>query len=941
MSDTTVRQYTDILSADDIAYILSLPEVAVAKQRIETRSGGSEYFSIALTPEIKSAIHERMGLDLAAVDSVPMRWIKGDSHPHIDTAAGARAFDDTYLMYLTDSAGSFIADGTSYPITQGTAYVFSEGISHETANTGAEPRLLLGPMSAEGFAVGMAGISGSGGSTIFIRQNGVDVEYSPDTETWNTLYWPCMVTNTDTEAGVLKIEFMTDISFNTNFGYFVVSSEHIQFGSTSLREDGTRPIIHINGDGADYPGFIQNGSEGGNGYNDIYVYNLRIIASNTISLATGAGWIGQQYYAKSTYSNYIINCAVDGPIGDSCGGIVGANAGYNEGLTLSIIGCSTTGGPAGSGAGGIVGANPQSIRCESCWTTGAISGVDAGGITGSGIQYVQIVNCYSEGVISGANAGGIVGGNSGDVFISKCYSRGAASGATSGGICGGTEANGNREIENCYTVGAINGTGNAGGIFGQVTSGNVNINNCYVAGSTSGSQGYIVGASADNYSGSSCYSEAANGASGWNSVNAAATLQGVPSPVIGDSWVATVIGQPYEIRNMGYSPYGREVIVGNSLSKINIKVGGEVEKDMADDNYYAEFDPSEHQAEFFPGMADFIANNILAGDKAQEDRLRASYWDDLGDDVFDDWGYFYIYDVGTGKYYFPLLSPQNQDDGVLTTQTFSVFGRTFTITHGWAAQGIFKMDITATGTAPYRFGAYGAMGSDGNEETDNLTQQYTIGGVNKTLYYRRDAEQGDTEEILYTYIIPASGSTSQPYNVYYDGGDMSMVTEPLTGGITIYFAKTNDVKDWVINELKVAAGEQSEYAIPPGQTTVPALIPGKNYTVLQIDGGDPDSYGTITLDPVTGIFTTTAETVPGVYTVYIRNTGSYNISSYILTVAESGELSCCERPLYVTGFDDRTRMEIMTAVVLENGYRRGPMTYDDMMKLKMMHAARR
>lgn len=245
----------------------------------------------------------------------------------------------------------------------------------------------------------------------------------------------------------------------------------------------------------------------------------------------------------------------------------------------------------------------------------------------------------------------------------------------------------------------------------------------------------------------------------------------------------------------------------NNITSEGFQIGGEVEKDMGNNDYTAEFDPNNYQTDFFPGMADFINENIVEGDKALEDRLIASYWDDLGDDVFDDWGYFYIYDVSTGKYYFPLINPQNQDDGVLTTQTFSAFqeGRVYTITHGWAVQGIFKFDISVNDDSAFRFGAYGNMGSDGDEIVENLTYNYTIGSTNLTLYYHRDQESGDDIEQLYSYFIPKliSQNSAQTYNVYYDPDDMSMVSSEVTNGLIVYFSKSNDVKEWVANDLAI------------------------------------------------------------------------------------------------------------------------------------------
>jgi hypothetical protein len=246
--------------------------------------------------------------------------------------------------------------------------------------------------------------------------------------------------------------------------------------------------------------------------------------------------------------------------------------------------------------------------------------------------------------------------------------------------------------------------------------------------------------------------------------------------------------------------------------------GGEgiIDSGMADAVYTDTIDPSNYP-QFFPGMEPFTEANIVAGDKG-EARLTASYWNDLGNDIFDSWGFFYLYDVNSGKYYFPLINPQNGDDGVIVTQTFNAFGRTFTIKHGWLVQGIFKFDILAADGLPFRFGAYGNMGSDGSEVTESLTQNYSIGGQNLTLHYHRDQDPMEANEQLYSYWIPTkiSENSAQSYDVYYSegggegegegegGGDnMSMLSKEVTSGLIVYFSKTNDVKDWVINDLGI------------------------------------------------------------------------------------------------------------------------------------------
>ena len=240
--------------------------------------------------------------------------------------------------------------------------------------------------------------------------------------------------------------------------------------------------------------------------------------------------------------------------------------------------------------------------------------------------------------------------------------------------------------------------------------------------------------------------------------------------------------------------------------KRGIVVGGVVEKDMDSENYTSEFDPHNLQEVLFPGMADFIEGNIEpGGDKNEGNVFVASYWNDLGNDVFDDWGYFFLYDVVRGKYYFPILNPINQADGVITTQNFSCFDKTFTINHGWVEKGIFMMNISCSDSAfAFRFGAYGNFGSDEDEDDYDMTTTY--GETNKTLYYHHHGEQDDDDEILYSYFVPYNdaNNATKPYESLYNPentDDNSLITKSITQGIRIFFAKQNDVKDWVIKYL--------------------------------------------------------------------------------------------------------------------------------------------
>jgi hypothetical protein len=131
----------NVFSESDIQYLLHLPEVVEARTRLRITVS----FKIPVTETIRTALAQRLGLNLSSVTEIPMRWIKGDTPAHTDR--GASAFEHTYLVYVNDSEGSFVLGTESFPIQANTAFVFNEGIMHKTEDTGLEPRLLVGPMN--------------------------------------------------------------------------------------------------------------------------------------------------------------------------------------------------------------------------------------------------------------------------------------------------------------------------------------------------------------------------------------------------------------------------------------------------------------------------------------------------------------------------------------------------------------------------------------------------------------------------------------------------------------------------------------------------------------------------------------------------------------------------------------------------------------------------
>jgi hypothetical protein len=580
--DIRIINTNNILSSEIIQDILTLPEVINAKIQTDSLRNGSIYFSIKLTSSIKETIYNKLNIQLENIEHIPMRWIKGDSLPHIDTCGSS--FDNTYLMYLTDCPGEFVIEDTSYDIKQGCGFVFPEGVYHKTVNTNNEPRLLLGPMNEKGLAVGGFSISAPGGSTIYLRQGVSYVEYSLDDITWSQLYLPCGISNTSTGNGNLVIEFKTDITLVNPYDYFLCFSEKIQFGSSLLKEDGTVPIVTVDGV-SNYPGLINNGSSGSNGYNNITIINLEIKTTGGSTLTAHAGWFAQEYYSRNATDNLIKNCfttaPIDGGLTTAKGGIAGSHLAYDNGIII-IIGCYSTGN-IGTDGGGIVsqqaGENYGTVEISRCWSSGTTTN-NSGGIVGQAAGdnngTVIITNCYTTGTI-GTESGGIVGryacgdtsgvNTNGNVYVSDSYSTGYI-GQDSGGIIGTSSLN-SVTVINCFSTGALSDAGNnaAGGIFGynSVNTSLQTANNCYSSGMKPGyTQGGIFGdSSSDNRPGSSNnYSEENNSGSGWSNTNAFSVLTGVPTiTTYGTTWFQpNGTNTPLLLSNSGYTPYSRSLV---------------------------------------------------------------------------------------------------------------------------------------------------------------------------------------------------------------------------------------------------------------------------------------------------------------------------------------------------------------------------------------------
>jgi hypothetical protein len=226
----------------------------------------------------------------------------------------------------------------------------------------------------------------------------------------------------------------------------------------------------------------------------------------------------------------------------------------------------------------------------------------------------------------------------------------------------------------------------------------------------------------------------------------------------------------------------------NVLSASGFTVGTTVTKDGSSTN-------KTTRAINLPGNTDFTAAR--------------SYWSDWGDDIFDSWGFFYLYDPEFNNYRAIVLTEGNFNaaDGTISTQTFTLNSRTFTIKYGYPVQGIFKFDISVNDNNSFQFGFDGNLGSNGFTSNNLLSYDYVLNDEQFRLHYNYNVQTNNSSEKFYTYVVPYAKNQNKLLSTYtrrlYDVDNLALYTVPVKRGVTIYVAKQNDVKDWVVNDLEL------------------------------------------------------------------------------------------------------------------------------------------
>lgn len=357
------------------------------------------------------------------------------------------------------------------------------------------------------------------GGTVYIRDTGF-INYSTDGISYTAVTFPCTIVNTSVTESV-KVIFQTNLTFTDINQYFICGSDKIQFGDTSLINDGSRPRIDVMVN--NYPGLIQNGDSLTPGYNDIYVFNLEVNGVS-YSLIDGGGWIGQAYFGNLASNNRIINCQTSGDIPLEGGGIVGT---YSKNIRIHT--CNTFGAISAEG-GGIAGRGCENLEVLYCYS-GLDVATNGGGIVGSYAINCSANSCYTAGTIA-SGAGGIFGRYANTCQAIACSSLGAIDTGEGGGIFGANSTD--SSATNCYSTGAI-GPG-SGGIFGSSITNSTAVN-CYTSGYSSITSGGIY---ADNdVNGGNNLSEAnppASNSGTWTDTNANLVLLGTSGDINSKIW---------------------------------------------------------------------------------------------------------------------------------------------------------------------------------------------------------------------------------------------------------------------------------------------------------------------------------------------------------------------------------------------------------------------
>ena len=259
------------------------------------------------------------------------------------------------------------------------------------------------------------------------------------------------------------------------------------------------------------------------------------------------------------------------------------------------------------------------------------------------------------------------------------------------------------------------------------------------------------------------------------------------------------------------------------------------------------------------------------GSDMQADSSNGSYWNDFSSyNNCNRCGYFKIWhpnpsSVGSvtspsGTNVRLSFSQRNKANGVMSTETFTLDGVTYTVTHGWAVQGIYRIDIDSSDPdKEFKVSTYNQNQYNYNHYQKHKTRSTDWGTIR---YYHNDSGYSASHD-MYFYFIPKSPEVSQRVNGEYTKSSNNFTynssqdntsnphyetwrqgsyyhnttTTLYKKGAIIYYAARYDVTDWVEADLIGADQTTMEYGVLKQDNTA---VYTAQHTVTQadIDAGD-------------------------------------------------------------------------------------------------------
>lgn len=254
--------------------------------------------------------------------------------------------------------------------------------------------------------------------------------------------------------------------------------------------------------------------------------------------------------------------------------------------------------------------------------------------------------------------------------------------------------------------------------------------------------------------------------------------------ITGQNFTGSTQAKEYLNSNGYWTSFAKFIVSAGKTDTGGFQVGAVIDKDMSG-----------------PSNFNYQSGSVPNGSPT----INADSWSDWGDDIFDSWGYYYLYDPTQNNYLGLSFNIKNQANGVFSTQVFTFNSRTFTITQGYPVQGIFKFEIRCDDDQPFVFGEGGNMGSDSATANLDQTYNYTLNGVNLTLWYNENFQTSNPNERFYSYFVPfvIEENDTKTYTDGLVGSDnLYLYSVESTNGITVYHSKQFDVKEWVVYDLK-------------------------------------------------------------------------------------------------------------------------------------------